>query len=215
MRSRLSPWSSRPLRHAQQREAAAVPLKSRFGSVAVAPKNHQLQVQACSAPPGRIATNRESTLGRSLARLQFRRLLQGFRYATQTWRPRRPVTQGSPVQAHGSKCACGLTGRSSGLPPARHLGREAASGIIRLAAQAPCRRQPLSFNVRPQMSGCLRRLSRNPKNNAVPARTGRAVRSRKTRRAAIEVALRLVRDSGKSTAATSPGLFSQTEALRH
>ena len=49
------------------------------------------------------------------------------------------------------KCACGLTGRSSGLPPARHLGREAASGIIRLAAQAPCRWQPLSFNVRQQM----------------------------------------------------------------
>jgi hypothetical protein len=29
------------------------------------------------------------------------------------------------------------------------LGREAASVIIRLAAQAPCRRQPLSSNVKP------------------------------------------------------------------
>jgi hypothetical protein len=39
---------------------------------------------------------------------------------------------------------CGLTLRSSGPPPARHLGREAASVIIRLAAQAPSRRVPLS-----------------------------------------------------------------------
>jgi hypothetical protein len=38
----------------------------------------------------------------------------------------------------------GLTLRSSGLPPAGHLGRETARVIIRLAAQARCRRQPLS-----------------------------------------------------------------------
>ena len=54
-------------------------------------------------------------------------------------------------------------------------------------------------NVRPQMNGCLRRSGRNPKNNAAPPRTGRAVRSRRTRCAAIEVALRLGRDSGRST----------------
>jgi uncharacterized membrane protein len=42
--------------------------------------------------------------------------------------------------------AC-LTGRSSGPPPARPLGREALRHIMRLAAQAPCRRRPLSSNV--------------------------------------------------------------------
>ena len=36
----------------------------------------------------------------------------------------------------------GLTLRSSGPPPAWHLAREAASVIIRLAGQAPCRRRP-------------------------------------------------------------------------
>jgi len=45
---------------------------------------------------------------------------------------------------------CGLTLRSSGPPPARHLGREPASVIIGLAAQAPCRWCPLSSNVRQQ-----------------------------------------------------------------
>jgi len=38
--------------------------------------------------------------------------------------------------------------RSSGLPPARHLAREAVQVIIHLAGQAPSRRQPLSSNVR-------------------------------------------------------------------
>jgi hypothetical protein len=44
----------------------------------------------------------------------------------------------------------GLTLRSSGLPPARHLARATSSVIIRRAGQAPCRRQPLSSNVRPR-----------------------------------------------------------------
>ncbi len=45
--------------------------------------------------------------------------------------------------------SCCLTLRSWGLPPARHLAREALTVIIRLAGQAPSRRQPLSSNVRP------------------------------------------------------------------
>ena len=45
---------------------------------------------------------------------------------------------------------CGLTLRSSGPPPAWHLGREASQVIVRLAAQAPTRRGPLSSNVRPR-----------------------------------------------------------------
>ena len=48
---------------------------------------------------------------------------------------------------------CGLTLRSSGPPPAWHLGREASQAIVRLAAQAPIRRGPLSSNV---MRLCLR-----------------------------------------------------------
>lgn len=55
--------------------------------------------------------------------------------------PERPQTAGPRK--------CGLTLRSSGQPPAGHLGRAAASVIIRFAAQAPRRRQPLSSNVRP------------------------------------------------------------------
>ena len=42
-----------------------------------------------------------------------------------------------------------LTLRSSGPPPAWHLGREASQVIVRLAAQAPIRFRPLSSNVRP------------------------------------------------------------------
>ena len=120
-----------------------------------------------------------------------------------------------PCKATSTQASCCLTLRSRRRPPAGHWGRDAPLPIMLVAAPAPCRRPRLSSNVRPQMNACLRRLGRNPKNNAVPARPGRAVRSRKTRRAAIEVTLRLVRDSGKSTAATSPGLFSQTEALCH
>ena len=43
-----------------------------------------------------------------------------------------------------------LTLRSSGPPPAWHLGREPFQVIIRLAAQAPTRWGPLSSNVSPQ-----------------------------------------------------------------
>lgn len=53
------------------------------------------------------------------------------------------------AQAAGPR-RCGLTLRSSGLPPAGHLGRGAASVIILSAAQAPRRHQPLSSNVRAQ-----------------------------------------------------------------
>ena len=49
--------------------------------------------------------------------------------------------------SNGTKC--GLTLRSSGHAPARHLGREALRSIIRLAAKLPHRRVPLSSNVRP------------------------------------------------------------------
>ena len=54
-------------------------------------------------------------------------------------------------QAQAAGKECGLTLRSSGPPPARHLGREPASVIIGLAAQAPCRFRPLSSNVRQQV----------------------------------------------------------------
>jgi len=51
-----------------------------------------------------------------------------------------------------SACAmCGtqrLTIRSSGAPPAGHQAREAIMFIIVLAGLAPCRRRPLSSNVR-------------------------------------------------------------------
>ena len=49
------------------------------------------------------------------------------------------------VLCHGAGCP---TLRSSGPQPARHLGREPASVIIGLAAQAPRRLRPLSSNVR-------------------------------------------------------------------
>jgi hypothetical protein len=62
-------------------------------------------------------------------------------------------------QATPSTCGCRLTPRSSGRPPARHLGREASSTIIRLAAQAPRRQPPLSSNVRPQMPASGRSAS--------------------------------------------------------
>ena len=53
-------------------------------------------------------------------------------------------------QLSAGSTRCGLTLRSWGLPPARHLAREALTVIIRLAGQAPSRRQPLSSNVRPR-----------------------------------------------------------------
>jgi len=61
----------------------------------------------------------------------------------------------------GAQVKCGLTLRSWGLPPARHLARAPASAIIRCAGQVPCRRQPLSSNVRPHqmlptVGQCLR-----------------------------------------------------------
>ena len=65
------------------------------------------------------------------------------------------------AQAAGSR-RCGLTLRSSGLPPAGHLGRGAASVIILSAAQAPCRRQPLSFNVRHRRNSLLEPHASSP-----------------------------------------------------
>jgi hypothetical protein len=53
-------------------------------------------------------------------------------------------------QCHLSPLRC-LTLRSSGPPPAWHLGREASQVIVRLAAQAPTRWGPLSSNVRPHI----------------------------------------------------------------
>jgi hypothetical protein len=64
--------------------------------------------------------------------------------ARQAWRCVR--CSGSPSCLR-PRAAC-LTGRSSGPPPARRLGREALRSIMRLAAQAPCRWRPLSSNVR-------------------------------------------------------------------
>ena len=58
------------------------------------------------------------------------------------------------AQAAGPR-RCGLTLRSSGLPPAGHLGRGAASVIILSAAQAPRRHQPLSSNVRAHVARTL------------------------------------------------------------
>mgnify|MGYP006382793439 CR=1 FL=1 len=87
--------------HEQQRSPQQ-PLKSRLGSVAQAPKNKQLQVQVCSATPKRIATDRENTLGHSLARSPLQRLRQGSRCAAQTCRPPGPATQSSPAKAQGS-----------------------------------------------------------------------------------------------------------------
>ena len=54
---------------------------------------------------------------------------------------------------------CSLTPRSSGPPPAWHLGRDAPWSMLRLAAQAPRRRRPLSSNVRPRSAPCLRTSS--------------------------------------------------------
>ena len=74
--------------------------------------------------------------------------------------------------AHRSAPKCGLTLRSSGPPPAWHLGREPFQVIIRLAAQAPTRRGPLSSNVRQtqntQMIGTpsARRTTARPPNTA-------------------------------------------------
>ena len=55
----------------------------------------------------------------------------------------------------GCKSNCRLTLRPSGLPPARRLARKALAVIIRLAGQAPSRRQPLSSNVRPHQQRAL------------------------------------------------------------
>ena len=71
-----------------------------------------------------------------------------------------------------------LTLRSWGLPPARHLAREALTVIIRLAGQAPSRRQPLSSNVRQQVAalGCspspLGGSRRRIPNALLPRRSG-------------------------------------------
>ena len=47
---------------------------------------------------------------------------------------------------------CGLTTRSSGAPTACHAGHQALGlrPILRLLSSAPCRRRPLSSNVRPR-----------------------------------------------------------------
>ena len=71
-----------------------------------------------------------------------------------------------------------LTLRSWGLPPARHLARAALTVIIRLAGQAPSRRQPLSSNVRQQVAalGCspspLGGSRRRSPNALLPRRIG-------------------------------------------
>ena len=93
-----------------------------------------------------------STTKTHLATLSQRRSFSVFREVLAA--PRRlggHIALPRKARLHGlkvPKTRCGLTLRSSGPPPARHLGREAASYIIRSAAQAPCRWQPLSSNVR-------------------------------------------------------------------
>ena len=71
--------------------------------------------------------------------------------------PSRPPTslqRGKPARQHRFHAPqCCLTLRSSGRPTAGHLGREASSAIIRFAAQVPCRRSPLSSNVRQHKRG--------------------------------------------------------------
>ena len=64
----------------------------------------------------------------------------------------------APQPVHHLAAKCGLTLRSSGPPPAWHLGREPFQVIIRLAAQAPTRRGPLSSNVRPNTTHSIPRL---------------------------------------------------------
>jgi len=52
----------------------------------------------------------------------------------------------------GTFACCGLTPRSSGAPTACHAGHQALGlrPILLLLSSAPCRRRPLSSNVRPQ-----------------------------------------------------------------
>jgi len=54
----------------------------------------------------------------------------------------------------GLSTRCGLTSRSSGAPTACRTGHQALGlrPILRLLSSAPCRRRPLSSNVRPQSS---------------------------------------------------------------
>jgi hypothetical protein len=59
------------------------------------------------------------------------------------------------VERTHASLRCGLTLRSSGEPPAWHLARDAPLVILRLAGQAPCRRLPLSSNVRRRMPEVL------------------------------------------------------------
>jgi hypothetical protein len=72
-------------------------------------------------------------------------------------------------QSNKTNSWCRLTLRSSGRPPARHLGREASSVIIRLAAQAPCRRPPLSSNVRRQIRRLYMATREEPRYIETPA----------------------------------------------
>ena len=78
---------------------------------------------------------------------------------------------GRLAAALASTKGCCLTLRSWGLPPARHLAREALQVIIRLAGQAPSRRQPLSSNVRPHMLLVLPEGSFFDKNGSFPYRS--------------------------------------------
>jgi hypothetical protein len=74
--------------------------------------------------------------------------------------PGRSAAQASSIYRQNTQAGWlrrwGLTPRSSGAPTARRPGREAlAQAIMRLAARAPCRRRPLSSNVRPRIHACI------------------------------------------------------------
>ena len=74
-----------------------------------------------------------------------------FVRAAHCWRIARVRRVSWPSAASSLSQGRGLTLRSSGPSPARHLARKVVLSIIGLAGQAPCRCGPLSSNVRPRV----------------------------------------------------------------
>jgi hypothetical protein len=93
--------------------------------------------------PGRLAT----LSGLSVACSRALRLPRRAASPKHGLPPRSSVFAAAPSAVHLPPNR-GLTLRSSGRPPASHLGREVLWYMLHLAAKAPCRRPPLSSNVR-------------------------------------------------------------------